>query len=160
MLLVYLRACTLQGRAEQDTKFVQGAVHAVIMQNRLRHAEEKVHNGDVQPRETFLSDPEAFKRMEEAARYALSPAVQAKHVHTNDRKGRSEQTVQEAGIGHVLRDQQGFSERGNAALGSLVKRVKKCSANAPPEILIRLCTCRRSEQRHAPASEKSSQSES
>ena len=60
---------------------MQGAVHAVIMQNRLRHAEEKVHNGEVPPRETFLSDPEAFKRMEEAARYTLSPAVQAKHMH-------------------------------------------------------------------------------
>jgi hypothetical protein len=74
------------GRAEQDTILVQGAVHAVIMQNRLRHAEEKVHNGEVQPRETFLSDPEAFKRMEEAARYAIPPAVQAKHVHKHDRK--------------------------------------------------------------------------
>jgi hypothetical protein len=62
--------CCVQGRAEQDTTPVQGAVHAVIMQNRLRHAEEKVHDGEVQPRETFLSDPEAFKRMEDAARYA------------------------------------------------------------------------------------------
>ena len=65
---------------------MQGAVHAVIMQNRLRHAEEKVHNGEVQPREAFLSDPEAFKRMEEAPRYAPSPAVQAEHVHNDVRK--------------------------------------------------------------------------
>ena len=38
------------------------------MQNRLRHLEEKVHNGEVPARETMLSDPETFKRMEEAAR--------------------------------------------------------------------------------------------
>lgn len=47
---------------------VQGVVHAVIMQNRLRHLEEMVHNGQVPARETMLSDPEAIKRMEEAAR--------------------------------------------------------------------------------------------
>ena len=47
---------------------VQGAVHAVIMQNRVRHLEEKVHNGEVPARETLLSDPETMTRMREAAK--------------------------------------------------------------------------------------------
>ena len=46
----------------------QGAVHAVIMQNRVRQLEEKVHNGEVPARETLLSDPENMMRMREAAR--------------------------------------------------------------------------------------------
>ncbi len=46
----------------------QGAVHAVIMQNRVRHLEEKVHNGEVPARETYLSDPESMTRAKEAAR--------------------------------------------------------------------------------------------
>ena len=49
---------------------MQGAVHAVIMQNRVRHLEEKVHNGEVPARETLLSDPETMERMKEAARYS------------------------------------------------------------------------------------------
>jgi hypothetical protein len=48
----------------------QGAVHAVIMQNRLRHLEEAVHNGTVGARETFLSDPANIVRMTDAARCA------------------------------------------------------------------------------------------
>lgn len=49
---------------------VQGAVHAVIMQNRLRHLEEMVHNGEVAARQTLLSDPADMARMTEAARCA------------------------------------------------------------------------------------------
>ena len=43
-------------------------MHAVIMQNRVRHLEEKVHNGEVPARETYLSDPESMTRAKEAAR--------------------------------------------------------------------------------------------
>ena len=38
------------------------------MQNRLRHLEEMVHNGEVGARQTLLSDPSDMTRMTAAAR--------------------------------------------------------------------------------------------
>lgn len=47
---------------------MQGAVHAVMMQNRLKHLEEMVHNGEVAARQTLLSDPQQMAQATEAAR--------------------------------------------------------------------------------------------
>lgn len=51
---------------------MQGAVHAVMMQNRLRHLEEMVHNGEVAARQTLLSDPDQLAHATEAARCVAS----------------------------------------------------------------------------------------
>ena len=51
---------------------MQGAVHAVIMQNRLRHlVEDKhTHNGEMQDGGAPHTDPAPTERSQEAARYA------------------------------------------------------------------------------------------
>ena len=49
---------------------MQGAVHAVIMQNRLRHLVEEKHNGEMQDQGTAHMDSAADERTQEAARYA------------------------------------------------------------------------------------------
>ena len=51
---------------------MQGAVHAVIMQNRLRHlVEEKhTHNGEMQDEGAAHTEPAPTERSQEAARYA------------------------------------------------------------------------------------------
>ena len=70
---------------------VQGAVHAVIMQNRVRHLEEKVHNGEVPARETLLSDPGTMERMKEAARYARTCRIPLSCQHMQCEAALSEQ---------------------------------------------------------------------
>lgn len=45
----------------------------MMMQNRLRHLEEAVHNGEVAARQTLLADPELLARATEAARSATNP---------------------------------------------------------------------------------------
>ena len=62
---------TLEATSEVRLHGLQGAVHAVIMQNRLRHAEEAVHNGEVGARTAFLSDPSDIARATAAARCAF-----------------------------------------------------------------------------------------
>lgn len=47
--------------------------------------------------------------------------------------------MQEAGIGHVLRDQMGLSRTGNAALDCLVKHINKCFTNVPLQMFTTLC---------------------
>ena len=65
---------------------VQGAVHAVIMQNRVRHLEEKVHNGEIPARETLLSDPDTMACMKEAARCADTGVLYLAIEHNDDNK--------------------------------------------------------------------------
>ncbi|KAK9904665.1 hypothetical protein WJX75_000026 [Coccomyxa subellipsoidea] len=55
-------------RKKESRHHFRGAVHAVMMQNRLRHLEEMVHNGEVAARQTLLSDPDQLAHATEAAR--------------------------------------------------------------------------------------------
>ena len=64
---------------------MQGAVHAVIMQNRLRHlVEEKhTHNGEMQDKGATRTEPVPTERSQEAVRYARLSAHPQWQPHQN-----------------------------------------------------------------------------